>query len=129
MAAPFTFTGALLFPADPGANPTPISANLAASFNQLVADTESLIGSGTKTIDLSALNAGAGASFVLVKVDAQSTPQTVNLRWNGGSSTGEQEVSTGGFFVVGSPNPQAGLTSLVIVWTAPVTVRVWALGL
>jgi len=129
MSTPFTFNGVLLFPADPGVSPVPINVNLAAAFNQLIAETEALTGSGTKSIDLSVLNGGLGANLVLVKVDAQPTPQMLNLRWNGGSSTGEQEVSTGGFFMVGSPNPTAGLTALELVWTAPMTVRVWALGL
>lgn len=128
MTTPFTFTGALQFPPDPGGPLSPIAIAFAGSFTQLVAETLQLTGSGTKTLDLSSLNGGLGANLVLIKVDAQSTPQTVNLRWNGGASTGEQEVSTGGFFVLGSGAPSAGLASLILAYTSSVTVRIWALG-
>lgn len=126
---PFTFTGSLQFPADPGGAAALIAIAFAANYNQLIAETLALSGSGTKALDLSALNAGAGASLFLLKVDPQSVSQTLNLRWNSAGASGEQEVSTGGFFVVGSPSPSAGLAALSLVWTMPMTVRFWALGL
>jgi hypothetical protein len=129
MSTPFTFNGTLSFPADPGGSPTPISINFANQFNQIIAETLQLSGSGTKVLDLSPLNGGAGASLVLIKVDPQvaGTP-AVSVRWNTGTALGQQELQPGGFLVIGDPSPSAGLITLSILFTGIGLVRVWALG-
>jgi hypothetical protein len=53
------------------------------------------------------------------------TPISVQVN---GSATGQVEISGGGFLVLGSPTPSSGITSLDIVYTNNVTVRVLLLG-
>lgn len=127
MAAPFTFTGVLTFPADPGGAGTPISINFANNFSQIVAETLALSGSGSKTIDLSALNGGTGATALLVKVDSQvSGTPPVFLKVN--AETVGEEIQPGGAKLVLNPSPAAGITQLVVEYTGIATVRIWALG-
>ena len=129
MSTPFTFQGTLSFPPDPGGPNAPIAIAFSNVFDQMIAETLTLTGSGTKTLDLSALNGGAGAALVLIKVDPQvSGTPPVNIQWNSGTSTGEQEIQPGGFQVIGNPSPSAGLTTLKVVFTGIGKVRVWALG-
>jgi hypothetical protein len=47
---------------------------------------------------------------------------------NAGEGSIAFEVTTGGFFVFGSPSPVAGITSLSIAYTGAGRVRVWLLG-
>lgn len=127
MSTPFTFTGVLTFPADPGGAGTPISINFANNFNQIIAETLSLTGSGSKSLDLSALNAGAGATALLVKVDSQvSGTPPVFLKVN--SETVGEEVQPGGAKLLLNPSPASGIITLVVVYTGIATVRIWALG-
>jgi hypothetical protein len=127
MSTPFTFQGTLSFPPDTGAPQEPIAVNFSASYDQLAASIHQLVGTGTKDIDFGSIDT-PGAKLVLVKVDAGSTVQPVKLRWNAGGSSGEQEVSPGGFAVIGSAAPVAGLTALTVVYASNVTLRVWVLG-
>ncbi len=127
MTTPLLFTGTLSFPPDPGGANAPIAISFANQFNQIVAETLVIAGAGTKTLDLSALNGGAGATCLVVKVDSAAAGiPPVNLEFNAG--TQKVEVSPGGFMVIGDPSPVAGITSLSIVTTGAATVRVWALG-
>lgn len=127
MSAPFTLNGTLSFPPDPGGPNAPIAIAFTNQFNQLFAETLQLSGSGSRTLDLSSLNGGAGATAVVVKVDPQpaGTPP-IFIKPN--AETTGMEVQPGGFFAYGNPTPAAGITGLTIVWTGAATVRVWALG-
>jgi hypothetical protein len=86
-----------------------------------------LTAAGTKVVPFGNISS-PGVKMALIKVDADPVAAPINLQWNGGSSSGEQEVSPGGFYIIGSANPASGLTSLSIVYTTNVTVRVLLLG-
>lgn len=126
MSAPFTFNGILTFPADPGGSGTPISISFANQFTQIIAETLSLTGSGTKTIDTSALNGGAGASCLLLKMDPSSVTTAVSVALN--SSSPGIELSPGGFIVIGDQTPVSGIISVAITYAVAALVRLWALG-
>lgn len=129
---PFTFQGSLSFPPDVGVPPEPIPINFAGNYKQIASSIQQLVGAGTKVIDFGSIGS-PGALLVVVKVDATNAPPAtppgpVNLQWNGGGSSGEQEISPGGFLVIGSGAPSAGLIALSVIYTTNVTVRVWVLG-
>jgi hypothetical protein len=127
MTTPLTFSGALTFPADPGGSPVPIAIAFAGQYDEIIAETLKFSGSGSKTIDLTPLNGGAGATILLIKMDAQvaGTPP-VFVKVN--SETVGEELQPGGFKVTGNPAPAAGITSVTIVYTGVATIRLWALG-
>jgi hypothetical protein len=127
MSAPLTFQGSLSFPPDPGGANAPITINFASQFTQILAETLTLTGSGSRAIDLSALNGGAGASAIVVKVDAQA-PATPAIFLKTNSETSGMELQPGAFWAYGEPSPAAGITQLTVVWTGVGTVRIWALG-
>ena len=127
MSTPFTFSGSLQFPPDAGLSQESIPVNFSSTYTQLATSKQDLVSSGSKAVDFGGI-ASPGAKLVLVKVDASSTAAPVMLRWNSGSSSGQQEVAPGGFCVIGSGSPVAGLTALTIVYTTNVTVRIWVLG-
>lgn len=126
MSSPFSFSGALNFPTDLGVPPEMVNIVFASNFDQFTWSKADLVGSGTYAVGFG--NILTAAKMVLIKVDPSATAAPVNLRWNGAGASGEQEVSPGGFFVLGSGSPVAGLTSLNIVYTTNVTVRVLLLG-
>jgi hypothetical protein len=127
MSTPYTFTGALTFPPDPGGPQSPISISFADQFDQIIAETLTLAGSGSKTFDLSALSGGGGAKCLVVKVDPQvvGTP-AVFVKVN--SETVGEELQPGSFKVTGNLNPATGITSVTVVWTGVGKIRLWALG-
>lgn len=127
MSTPFSFSGTLSFPPDANVPPELVGIAFSANYDEFLWTKMDLTGSGTKTVPFGDLGA-PGAKCVVVKVDASATASAINLRWNGGGASGQQEISPGGFLVLGSGTPGTGLTALDIVYTSNVTVRVLLLG-
>lgn len=127
MGTPFTAQATLSFPPDVSVPAELVEVAFSAQYDQFVWSVMKLTGAGTKAIDFG--NIGApGVKAALIKVDADPVAAPINLQWNGGGAPGEQEIAPGGFFMLGSAVPVSGLTSLSIVYTTAVTVRVLLLG-
>ena len=127
MATPFTFQGTLSLPPDNSLPQDPIPFGVSAQFSSKAEFILQLVGAGSKVIDLGTL-APPGAKGYLIKADPGSTVLPITVRLNGAGAAGEEEISAGGFKAVGSPNPVAGVTSLEILYSSNVTVRIWVLG-
>lgn len=125
MSTPYSINGTLNYPADATlpADPVPFSAS--GSFDHEASAVLKLSGAGTKVVDMGTIPAG-GAKAVLVKLDAGSGIPPIDVIVNGGNQP--VQVSPGGFILVSNPTPTTGITALSIVYTAPCTVRVWALA-
>jgi len=127
MGTPFSFQGSLSFPPDASVPPELVGVVFSAQYDQFNWSVMKLTGAGTKVVPFG--NIGApGVKAALIKVDPDPLAAPVSLQWNGGGAPGQQEVAPGGFLMLGSANPVSGLTSLSIVYTTAVTVRVLLLG-
>lgn len=122
-----TFSGSFKTPPYTGQSECPVPINLTVQYVRKAIFRFELSGSGTQSVDLSALPA-EGAKMLVVQVDADTSPAAapINLNINGG--TDNWEIDTGGFLASGSPEPVTGITQLDIVHTADVKVWVWAFG-
>lgn len=134
MSNPFTISGALNFPTGPGVPVVPIPFNLNGQYNSEGGGAPLIFGpgSGSASISLGSVPA-AGLKGLLVIFDAVSpvpntTPSPIMLQFNGGSTSGQQEISPGGMYLLGSPSPVAGITALVIVYSSNARVWVYALS-
>lgn len=129
MGTPFSFSGTLSFPPDVAVPPELVGVAFAAQYDQFTWSMMKLTGAGTKSVPFGNI-AAPGVKAALIKVDADpaGTAAPINLQWNAGGAPGEQEIAPGGFFILGSAVPVTGLTSLSIVYTTAVTVRVLLLG-
>jgi hypothetical protein len=132
MPTPFTLAGTLQVPPDAGQPNAPISFGVSGQFNSNLETVLTLLGTGTKELDLGTIP-DAGLRGLLIKVDATgptpgTPPNPVLIRLNGAGAAGEEEISPGGFKALGSPNPVAGITTITIIYTSDVRVRVWAYG-
>jgi len=128
-ATPFSVAGTLTFPPDAGAVDSDKSFPLSGSFNAKLVGEIPLTGAGTVSLNLQTLAniPAAGCKLILLKYDAGAAAP-INVQINAGGVSGQLEVSAAGFFLLGSPNPTAGITQLDIVHTQDGNVRVWALG-
>lgn len=124
--APYSFSGALTLPVDVGQPNADRVFSGAGNFTSQEIGILNLSGSGSKSVDLGTIP-GAGLKALLIKVDAGQGLSPVNVKING-SSTGQIEISPGGFVVISNPNPVAGITQLDLVYTSAATVRITALG-
>lgn len=127
MSTPFTISGSLALPPDTGQPIGQIPFAGSSTFESKADFEFKLTGSGTQAVDFGSVGA-PGAKGVLVEVDSDAAAAPVNLRFNGGGSSGQMEVSPGGFYAYFSPTPSAGLTSMDIVYTTACRVRVRVLG-
>lgn len=126
MATPFTLSGELLLPVDPGQPNSIVAFSLADQFNHKVDYEFSYTGSATESVSLGTLASGAKA--IVLEFDFDPAADPINIRFNGGGSSGQMEISSGGFYVFGSPAPSSGITTLDIVHTTDVKVRLRVLG-
>ena len=126
MATPFTLSGELLLPVDPGQPNSTAPFSVVDSFDSKVDYELNYTGSGTETVSLGTLTLGAKA--VLLELEFGAAVAPINLRFNGGGSSGQIEVSAGGFFAFASPVPATGITLLDIVHTTAVKIRLRVLG-
>lgn len=127
MATPFTLSGELLLPVDPGQPNSPIPFGVTDSFVSK-ADLElSYTGSATETVTLGTV-ASAGLKALVIELDDGTGVDPVYVRFNGGDVTSKMEISPGGFLAYGSPVPVAGIVSFTITHTTDCKIRVRALS-
>lgn len=124
-ALAFMLTGQLQAPPDEGAAPAAVAFGITGNYQSEEGGRLALSGAGTKVVSFGSVPA-AGAKAVLVEFLQTTGAAPVQLRLNGGSE--DIELSPGGFFALGSPNPVDGITELSIVYTTDVTLRVKLLG-
>ena len=128
MSTPFTTTLTVQTPLAAGQPPLPIVAALSAAYDSRTEYRLSFTVSGTKTLDMGTLGPN-GAKLLLVTMDASVDPtvQPVLLSLNG--ATPGIEVSPGGFFALGSPQPTtAGVLSITITHASTAAMSVWVFG-
>lgn len=129
MSTPFTFNGALALPGTPGLPFDQIPVLLQAAYDSK-AEFEYAFpsSSGTQSVNFG-LMPSAGAKLVLVVYDQLGlTPSPViGVALNGSSPV--HEISPGGFLLLASPTPVAGITAMTISYTGVGKVRIWLLGL
>jgi hypothetical protein len=124
---PVTFTGTLQIPADSSLPPDQVPFNSAFSVTSAQPDQIlNVTGSGTQAVPFGTV-AGPGAKLVAVRYDAQQGAAPILLHMNG-DTTHPIELSPGGFIVLASPNPTAGITALTFDYTATCQVKVWIAG-
>jgi hypothetical protein len=124
---PFQLSGVLTYPPDDGEPNADNPFALNSSFNSEVKFKYELTGSGSKTIDFGSIST-VGAKGILIELAADATAP-IMVQINGGGVGGQVELSPGGFWAFGSPNPTVnGVLSMSLVYTAAATVRVRILG-
>ena len=124
---PFQFTGQLTYPPDDGEPNADNPFTLSSSFNSEAKFKYELTGAGSKAVDFGSIDT-VGAKAVLIELAADATA-SVMVQINGGGVAGQVEVSPGGFWALGTPNPTVnGVLSMTLVHTAAATVRVRVLG-
>lgn len=124
MSIPVQVSLSLSAPPDAGlpAEVLPFLVNLSVeqrSFQRLV-----LTGNGTHSVSFGTI-AGAGAKLVLLSVEQTTGAAPVLVAYNGGDAAGRQEVSPGGYMVLVSPNPVAGIQSIIVTHTADCVIKSW----
>ena len=127
MATPFTLSGELLLPVDPGQPNSSAPFSVVDNFESRVDYELNYTGSSTEILSLGTMPA-AGAKAIVLELEFGATVAPINLRFNGGGSSGQVEVSPGGFFVLASPVPAIGVTAISIVHTTAVKIRLRILG-
>lgn len=126
MPTPFTLSGELLLPADPGLPNSQIPFGITDAFSGK-ADLElNYTGSATETVTLGTVSS-VGLKALLIEYDASST-DPVYIRFNGGDVTSKLEISPGGFLAYGNPAPALGVVSFTITHTSDCKLRVRALS-
>ncbi len=83
------------------------------------------VAAGTITLDFGTLPA-AGAKAIMVLYDAQASAAPVEFSFN--ASATPLELSQGGFIILASPTPVAGVTSMSVDHTTTGHLRIWILG-
>lgn len=126
MTTPFAILGTLQLPGGPTLPVEPLPFGLSASFESK-AEYELNLSStaGSQAVPFGTIPA-AGVKALLVTYDPVVAAPPVQLTLNGSSVP--LELSTGGFLLLASPTPVAGVISLAIAHTAAARVRVWLLG-
>ncbi len=124
---PFTLTGALSYPPDDGEPNADNPFALSSSFDSEARFKFELSGSGSQSVDFGSINTN-GAKAILIELGPDATAP-VMVQINGGGASGQIELSAGGVWALGSPNPTTnGVLSMTLVYTAAATVRVRILG-
>jgi len=127
-STPFTQQGFLRYPPDDGEPEADRNYSVQGSYLDKVDLTLNLSGTGTHSVNFGSLTL-LGAKAILIEVAAAAPGDTaapINLLFNGG--TDAHEVSQGGFYAMGSPNPLTGILSMDIVYTQNACVKVRILG-
>ena len=124
MSQPFAFLGQLQLPADASLPPDSIPVNGSGTFVPKLIATLIATGAGTTPIPFGSVIT-PGAKFLMIEVDGVTlAPVMVSL--NG--ATPGLEIAPGGFLILSSPAPAAGVTSGGITTTGAATIRIWILG-
>lgn len=125
MSSPFSFAGSFQLPADVGLEPDAIAISTSGQFDSENKQVLRLTGSGTIAVPMGTVPL-VGLKGLLIKVDANPTGDPIEVTVN--SSSHPIEISPGGFFAFGSPDPTAGITAISIAYTTANKVRLWAIG-
>lgn len=83
------------------------------------------VAAGTIPLDFGTLPV-AGAKAIMVLYDTQASAAPVNIAFN--SSLTPLELSQGGFMIIASPTPVAGVVSMAVAHTTTGHLRIWILG-
>lgn len=127
MAFPVTATLTLTLPPDEGLPPDELPFVMTTTVESKNCQRLKLTGSGQKSIDFGTIGT-TGAKLIIVAVEPGVGVLPITCRINGGDLASAEEISPGGWKCLASPGPVSGVTSLLITYTASVTVRVWAFG-
>jgi hypothetical protein len=123
---PVAFQGNLQFPADMTLPPDNVPFNAAINVASSQPDMMfNVTGSGSINVPFGTVGS-PGAKLVAVRYDVQTGALPIELTIN--ASATPIELTPGGFFMLISPTPAAGVTSLAIAYTASCQIRVWVLG-
>lgn len=120
---PFQVQGTLNYPPEQGAQQVALLFGLSGAFTSLMDVRLVMIGAGTTEVPFGSIE---NAKLLLLEYESTTGALPVLLHING--STDGLELTPGGMFLYGSPNPLAGLASLGIERTADAVVRVRVLG-
>lgn len=127
MSTPFTASGVLTYPPDPGEAAADRPADVQGQFDEKCCFELNLTGSGTHNVGFGTIDTD-GAKAVMVEVDTTATAP-VMVQFNGGGAGGQVELSAGGFFIYANPNPSSnGVLSMELVHTQDAKVWVRILG-
>lgn len=122
-ANPFVLQGTLSYPPDVGQQPVGIPFALSGSYNTLADLRLEMTGPVTEVVPFGSVD---GVKVMLIEYEV--TPGAAPIQLNVNSGTDDIELTPGGFWAYGNPNPVAGITALSIVCTADAVVRVRLLG-
>lgn len=123
MTTPIHGAGTLSYAPDTGQPEAILSFTISDNFTKRRCEELPLTGSGTHTVSLQGSTA---FKVLLIEVEPQSSGASINVNVNGG--TDDIEIRTGGGFLYWSTDPQSGITSVSIDYTADCVVRVSAFG-
>jgi hypothetical protein len=124
---PVTFTGTLQLPADATLPADQVPFNAAVTITSAQPDQIlNVAGSGTQAVPFGTVGS-PGAKLVAVRYDAQAGAMPILLHMNG-DTLHPIELTPGGFIILASPNPAAGITALTFDYTASCQVKVWIAG-
>jgi hypothetical protein len=130
MGTPFTVSNTLNLPGAPGVAAQPLPLVASGEYEVKAEFEYKLTGAGTQVVGMGSVGAPGAKLLRIVVVSGR-----VTVRFNGGGSSGELEVSAkaGPPVVPGhldyfNPDPSAGVTAISLVYTADALVRLWALG-
>ena len=126
MSTPFTLDGALNLPGTPGLAAEPLPFSLSSQYDSKAEFEFNLPASaGSQSVNFGTMPSEGTKAIVLI-YDTKTAAPPVQIVINGSATP--VELSTGGFLVLGSPDPVAGITSLSITYTGAGRIRVWLLG-
>jgi hypothetical protein len=127
MSTPFTLSGTLQLPPDLGVPNTNIPFSTSSGFDSRSEAEYNFVGAGTKVVDFGTITS-PGAKAILIEVDPNATATPVLVQFNGGGAPGQVEIAPGGFIAYANPVPLTGITSVSIVYSTNVRVRIRLLG-
>jgi hypothetical protein len=126
MADPFVVDGTLTYSDEDGLAAEPHGFSFTGSFTVESKFKYSLTGSGSQTVNFGSV---ALAKVALVTVDYDAVAALIYAQFNGGGASGQLQISPGGGIVYWNPVPASGgISSMIIVHTTAVIVRVRLLG-
>lgn len=125
MTTAFSVAGTLNVPGALGLPADALPFGLSGSYDSKAEYELNFAAAATQVVNFGTLPA-AGAKALLVVYEQKTGAPPITLTLNGSATP--LELATGGFLMLGSPAPVAGVTALSVVATAACRVRVWLLG-
>ena len=125
MATPFTLQGILGLPGTPGLTSSSLPFSFTGEYENKADFEYKWTGAGSQVVNLGSMPA-AGVKGLLIYYEPGASAAPLALSFN--SSATPIELSAGGFMVLASPVPVAGITALTITRTTSGRLRIWLLG-